>query len=51
MPTRGAVCSRRPARRSKNSAWLMTALRLSTLKGLAIRKAGSGGSPIKNRSG
>jgi len=43
----------RPAgceRRSKNSAWLMTALSASTAKGFAIKKAGSGASPSRERS-
>jgi hypothetical protein len=43
--------SLRCALRSKKSAWLMTALRLSTPKGLVMRNAGSGGVPVKKRSG
>ncbi len=37
--------------RSKKSTWLMTARNVSTEKGLAIRNAGSGGAPVRNRSG
>jgi hypothetical protein len=37
--------------RSKNKAWLMTALTESALKGLVIRNAGSGACPVRKRSG
>ena len=37
--------------RSKNKAWLMTALTESALKGLVIRNAGSGAWPVRKRSG
>ena len=42
---------RRRDLRSKNSCLLITARSVSTLKGFAIRKAGSGGAPVRNRSG
>lgn len=35
----------------KNSAWLMTAFTVSVSNGLVIRKAGSGRSPVRRRSG
>ena len=41
----------RPARRSKNSAWLIAAFTASGWNGLVIRKAGSGRSPVSSRSG
>lgn len=41
----------RPARRSKNRAWLIAAFTASGWKGLVIRKAGSGRSPVSRRSG
>lgn len=41
----------RPARRSKNSAWLIAAFTASGWKGLVMRKAGSGRSPVSKRSG
>ena len=41
----------RPARRSKNSAWLIAAFTASGWNGLVIRKAGSGRSPVSRRSG
>ena len=37
--------------RSKNRAWLITALTESALKGLVMRNAGSGACPVKKRSG
>ena len=37
--------------RSKNKAWLITALTESALKGLVMRNAGSGAWPVKKRSG
>ena len=37
--------------RSKNKAWLITALTESALKGLVIRNAGSGAWPVRKRSG
>jgi hypothetical protein len=43
--------SRRAALRSKNSAWLMTAETIAGWNGFAIRNAGSGRSPVRNRSG
>jgi hypothetical protein len=47
----GTGRSRRLALRSKNRAWLATADTAAGWKGLAIRKAGSGRSPVRNRSG
>jgi len=44
---RGVRC----ALRSKNRAWLITADTVAGWNGLAIRKAGSGRSPVRNRSG
>lgn len=41
----------RPARRSKNSAWLIAAFTASGWNGLVIRNAGSGRSPVSSRSG
>ena len=43
--------SLRLALRSKNSAWLTTADTVAGWNGLAIRKAGSGRSPVRKRSG
>ncbi len=43
--------SRRRALCWKNSAWLMTAETLAGWNGLAMRKAGSGRSPVRKRSG
>ena len=43
--------SRRFAVRSKNRAWLATADTVAGWNGLAIRKAGSGRSPVRKRSG
>src|SRR5215467_12997842 len=43
--------SRRLAVRSKNSAWLATADTVAGWNGLAMRKAGSGRSPVRKRSG
>ena len=37
--------------RSKNNAWLITALTESALNGLVIRNAGSGACPVRKRSG
>jgi hypothetical protein len=37
--------------RSKNKAWLITALTESALKGLVIKNAGSGAWPVRKRSG
>jgi len=39
------------ALRSKNRAWLITAETIAGWYGLVIRKAGSGRTPVKNRSG
>src|SRR5262245_30778519 len=41
----------RVALRWKNSAWLTTAETVAGWNGLAIRKAGSGRCPVRNRSG
>src|SRR6478672_8440852 len=46
--TRGTRCL---ALRSKNKAWLAMADTIAGWKGFEIRKAGSGRSPVKNRSG
>jgi hypothetical protein len=43
--------SLRWALRSKNNAWLMTAETAEGWNGLAIKNAGSGRSPVRNRSG
>jgi len=43
--------SRWRALRPKNIAWLTTADTTATWKGFAIRKAGSGRCPVRNRSG
>ncbi|GJD44371.1 hypothetical protein AFCDBAGC_2238 [Methylobacterium cerastii] len=45
------LASRRRAVCWKNSAWLMTAETLAGWNGLAMRKAGSGRSPVRKRSG
>ena len=50
-PYTAARRSLRRALRSKNSAWLMTAETAEGWNGLAIKKAGSGRSPVRNRSG
>jgi hypothetical protein len=47
----GRQAALRPARRSKNSAWLIAAFTASGWNGLVIRKAGSGRSPVRSRSG
>lgn len=46
-----ARTSRRRALCWKNSAWLITAETFAGWNGLAIRKAGSGRSPVRKRSG
>ena len=46
-----ARTSRRRALCWKNKAWLMTADTFAGWNGLAIRKAGSGRSPVRKRSG